>query len=206
MSLEEKRQTLLGIFHETKEVFQLKEVEKLASKRGVVLQSVKEVLQGLVDDDLVHSEKIGISNYFWYFPSEQAVKLDGQIQQLETRLRDKQAESASLQKQLELSKVGKEDSEERRALMQKMQQLQAAVAAQEEELAKYAGADPERYDNLKKTAQLACDSANRWIDNIEALRGWLKKKFEGMDDQIDALFKETGVKEDAEYLQLEALP
>lgn len=95
-----------------------------------------------------------------YFPSEQAVKLDGQIQQLETRLRvrglpgtqraprvaamlglpaprglnkcppphanlctrpravpyvvlhsqDKQAESASLQKQLELSKVGKEDS------------------------------------------------------------------------------------------------
>ena len=117
--------------------------------------------------------------------------------------------------------------EERRALMQKMQQLQAAVAAQEEELAKYAGADPERYDNLseqrcgaaaswalqschalqavpcnawlivqcppvlfttlcpphhptttwscacilaEKTAQLACDSANRWIDNIEALR------------------------------------
>jgi hypothetical protein len=90
------------------------DVEKLAAKKGVVLQSVKEVggqqnptggrsggraagwtarpapgagmcrgasrpspshgpfaaraqvLQSLVDDDLVHSEKIGISNYFWW--------------------------------------------------------------------------------------------------------------------------------------------
>lgn len=81
MSLEDKRQTLLGIFHETKDVFTLKvrstpgvscrqltdrqrqlcrppclslptgllqppqEIEKLGSKRGVVLQSIKEVLQ-----------------------------------------------------------------------------------------------------------------------------------------------------------------
>jgi hypothetical protein len=44
----------------------LQDIEKLASKRGVVLQSVKEVLQTLVDDDLVHAEKIGISNYFWW--------------------------------------------------------------------------------------------------------------------------------------------
>lgn len=41
------------------------DVEKLASKKGVVLQSIKEVLQSLVDDDLVHAEKIGASNYFW---------------------------------------------------------------------------------------------------------------------------------------------
>ena len=43
------------------------DIEKLAPKRGVVLQAVKEVLQGLVDEDLVHCEKIGISNFFWYF-------------------------------------------------------------------------------------------------------------------------------------------
>jgi hypothetical protein len=43
-------------------------------------------MQTLVDDDLVHGEKIGISNYFWAFPSEQAVKLDGQVAQLQRRL------------------------------------------------------------------------------------------------------------------------
>jgi hypothetical protein len=36
----------------------------------IVLQAVKEVLQSLVDDDLVDSEKIGTSIYFWAFPSK----------------------------------------------------------------------------------------------------------------------------------------
>lgn len=34
-----------------------------------VSQSVKEVIQGLVDDELVSSDRIGSSNYFWAFPS-----------------------------------------------------------------------------------------------------------------------------------------
>jgi len=38
-------------------------------KKGIVTQSVKEVLQSLVDDNLVSFEKIGTSNYFWSFPS-----------------------------------------------------------------------------------------------------------------------------------------
>ena len=112
MSLEDKREMILTIFHETKvgwgalsswhpahrscltgvrceplqDVYVLKDVEKLASKRGVVLQSVKDVLQGLVDDDLVKQEKIGVSNFFWSFPSDAAVKLRGDQERLERRL------------------------------------------------------------------------------------------------------------------------
>ncbi len=36
MSLEEKREAMLDIFHSTKEVFNLKELEKLGAKAGVV--------------------------------------------------------------------------------------------------------------------------------------------------------------------------
>lgn len=217
MSAEEKRQTLLGIFHETKDVFTLKvggarvcspaaqlglrgavafalrrsrsrpclppatgmrlcalsprmqDIEKLGSKRGVVQQTIKDVLQvgaalgapragllnaprqrlpqlgvpsqqrpgifvafiidsavvhqahvgaaqgagtvsatllplpshpahlpplspalatwqSLVDDDLVHQERIGASNYFWSFPGEAAAKVAGEIAKLEKRL------------------------------------------------------------------------------------------------------------------------
>jgi hypothetical protein len=35
----------------------------------LVQQSVKDVLQSLVDDGLVTVEKIGTSNYYWSFPS-----------------------------------------------------------------------------------------------------------------------------------------
>jgi Mnd1 HTH domain len=54
LSLDQKRDIILGIFHENDEVFQLKEIEKKAAARGVTLQSIKDVVQSLVDDDLVH--------------------------------------------------------------------------------------------------------------------------------------------------------
>lgn len=57
-------------FLEKRDFFQLKELEKsLPKEKGIVMQSVKEVLQSLVDDRLVNAEKIGTSNYFWSFPS-----------------------------------------------------------------------------------------------------------------------------------------
>lgn len=40
-------------------------MEKLAAKQGVVLQTVKDVVESLVNDDLVHEERIGISKYYW---------------------------------------------------------------------------------------------------------------------------------------------
>ena len=53
------------------------DVEKAAAKVGVVLQSVKEVLLGMVADDLVHEDRIGASKYYWAFPSEAATKVRG---------------------------------------------------------------------------------------------------------------------------------
>lgn len=47
----------------------LQELEKIAPKeKGIIAQSVKEVVQCLVDDGLVDTDKIGTSIYFWAFP------------------------------------------------------------------------------------------------------------------------------------------
>ena len=37
--------------------------------------TVKEILQGLVDDGLVDTDRIGTSNYFWAFPSKASNKV-----------------------------------------------------------------------------------------------------------------------------------
>lgn len=63
-----------------------------------------------MDDDLVHCEKIGVSNFFWSFPSEAAVKLEAEAAKLDARLRAGQAERSSLEAQLAESRVGKEES------------------------------------------------------------------------------------------------
>ncbi|KAM2383428.1 hypothetical protein ACFXTH_040987 [Malus domestica] len=59
LSLDEKREKMLQIFYDSQDFFLLKELEKSGSKKGVISQSVKDVIQSLVDDDLVFKDKIG---------------------------------------------------------------------------------------------------------------------------------------------------
>ena len=88
------------------EFYTFKEIEKIATQqKKIVLQSVKEVLQSLVDDRLVRcsfntfhynpcsywqvsSDKIGTSVYYWSFPSNakrtRQIKLDELNKELQT--------------------------------------------------------------------------------------------------------------------------
>lgn len=70
LSLEEKRDKLLEVYYDKKEVLNLKEIEKYGAKKGVVLQTIKDVNQSLIDDNLVETDKIGIGAFFWAFPSK----------------------------------------------------------------------------------------------------------------------------------------
>jgi len=63
----EKRERLLQLFWERKEVFNLKELETLANKyKGITSQSVKPILEGLVSDGLVDQDKIGELLFFCF--------------------------------------------------------------------------------------------------------------------------------------------
>ena len=65
LSLEEKRKKMMEIFYETKDVFFLKDLEKIAPKmKGITSMYVKDVVTSLVDDGLVDTEKIGTSVCF----------------------------------------------------------------------------------------------------------------------------------------------
>jgi hypothetical protein len=70
MSADEKQVTIRKIYEDKCEPFNLKEMESLASKAGVVLQTVKDVNQSLIDDGLVNTDKIGAANIFWSFPGK----------------------------------------------------------------------------------------------------------------------------------------
>ena len=53
LSFEEKRQRILNIYYKLREPLNLKEIEKLGARAGVISQAIKEVNQSLVDDNLV---------------------------------------------------------------------------------------------------------------------------------------------------------
>ena len=54
LSLDEKRKKMMEIFYESKDVFLLKDLEKIAPKlKGITAMSVKDVVTSLVDDGMV---------------------------------------------------------------------------------------------------------------------------------------------------------
>lgn len=181
-------------------MFTLKEVEKTGAKKGVVQQSIKEVLQSLVDDDLVSCERIGIGNYYWSFPSAAGVRAEGEVARLAAALSAAEASVADAKAKLDAAAAGAAVSAEREAALARMAAAEAKVTAARATLASAATDDPAAHAALLQAADVARDAANRWLDNVHALKAWCDKKFEGAEG-LDAFFRQAGLTDAVDYLE-----
>ncbi|XP_043260828.1 meiotic nuclear division protein 1 homolog [Colletes gigas] len=197
VSLDEKRMRMLQIFYEKREFFTLKEVEKIASKeKGIVVQSVKDVLQALVDDGLVRSEKIGTSVYFWTFPGENITAIEQRISEASKKIVEAEFKLEKLKQACAKEKIGKEDTEERQLLLQELEELKSKEDQLKKQIAKFSNADPEVIAKLEEKAQEYKDAANVWTDNIFAIQSWCKNKF---DISEQTLNKQFNIPNDLDY-------
>lgn len=88
-------------------------MEKAASKKGVVFQAVKDVVQSLVDDSLVHVDKIGTSNWYWAFPGELSAQLCNKLAGLERELERAAGEATEMEDRLAKAAKDHPQTEER---------------------------------------------------------------------------------------------
>ena len=179
----------------------MQDIEKLASKRGVVSQSVKDVLQSLVDDDLVNQDKIGISNFFWSFPSAASVRLESERTKLLQKLAILEEEEDGVRANIAKDMPGKEDCKERDEMEQKIEKITESLQNKKRELESFSANDPSRFESLKKMKVTSKDGANRWTDNIFTIQGWMKKTFQGMGKQIDDFLSQQGVPKEMDYIE-----
>lgn len=189
---------MMEIFFETKDVFQLKDLEKIAPKeKGITSMSVKDILQSLVDDGMVDSERIGTSNYFWAFPSKALHARKRKLETLESQLSEASQKKKSLEESVEKAKVGREDTKERSELSEELALLRQQRDQQKAELEQYKECDPDVIEEIRKSNMVAKDAANRWTDNIFAVKSWAKKKFGFEERKIDQTF---GIPEEFDYI------
>ncbi|CAH2093156.1 unnamed protein product [Euphydryas editha] len=199
LSADEKKIRMLEIFHQSKDFYQLKELEKIAPKeKGITMQSVKEVIQSLVDDHLVDSEKIGTSIYFWSFPSKaknaKKRKFDNaQVEFEETAKRLKKIEEA-----ITLESAGREPSEERNTLLKLLDEVTKRESELKIEFQKYRDSDPEYIAQLKIEIEELKAAANRWTENIYILKSYIKNNFQMDNEIIDQNFN---IPTDLDYIE-----
>jgi DNA-binding transcriptional regulator YhcF (GntR family) len=162
----------LNIFYKSKEVFQLKEIEKLGAKAGVVINTVKDVVQSLLDDNLVETDKIGIGNFLWALPSKGAQSRANKLASLEETAQHLLTERKMLRTQLEEAEETKEEESGRTELVERYEQLKEQVTLQAAALEVLHRNDPRFLEERLKEAEGACRIANVWTENI-----WLAKQF-----------------------------
>ncbi|KAM8878451.1 meiotic nuclear division protein 1 homolog isoform 3-T3 [Spinachia spinachia] len=134
-----------------KDVFQLKDIEKIAPKtKGITPMSVKDVLQSLVDDNMVDCERVGTSNYYWAFPSKALNTCKHKLEELQAQISEAKQRKVSVQAAVEKATVGREDTKERGALLTELQALKEERARLQAELEKYRECDPEVIEDMSK--------------------------------------------------------
>ncbi|BBH08325.1 Mnd1 family protein, partial [Prunus dulcis] len=179
LSLDEKREKMLQIFYDSQDFFLLKELEKSGPKKGVISQSVKDVIQSLVDDDLVFKDKIGTSVYFWSLPSTAGNQLRNVNSRLESDL---------------------QSSKKRHAELEERDEALADLKAIELNLLPFS-------DEMRKRAiEVAHTAANRWTDNIFTVRQWCSNNFPQAKEQLENLYNEIGITEDFDYIEMTLAP
>ncbi|KAA0203872.1 hypothetical protein HAZT_HAZT002682 [Hyalella azteca] len=200
LSLEEKRSKMLELFYEKKDFFMMKELEKIAPKeKGIIAQSVKDVVQSLVDDNMVDTEKIGTCVYFWAFPSKASIQLNKRVSKLEEELKTAQEKLIDLKAKTEVATLQRSENDERCEALSTLEVEKQRNAALLAELKQYADSDPETLRVLEVETITALEAANRWTDNIFTIKSWCKNKFFIEDDVIN---KQFGIPEDLDYVAI----
>ncbi|XP_055917738.1 meiotic nuclear division protein 1 homolog [Eupeodes corollae] len=198
LSAEEKRTKMLELFHESQDVFQLKDLEKIAPKeKGIVQQSVKGVLTELADDGIIDSEKIGTSVYYWAFPKKSINDLRKKIREVEAVNEKADLRIKELEDSLKKSTEALENIDEVTRIQNEVTLLKVEKTDLEKELNSLGENDPEvlaaKEDEIKKLLE----AANRWTDNIFYIKSWCKNKFGKEDKELDKGF---GIPDDLDYL------
>lgn len=177
MSAEEKRKTILDIYHKTKEVYTEKEIIALAIKAGVTSGAAGDVNISLVDDGLVDKEKIGGSNFFFSFPGKQSRQLQIEHEQTLAQIEAAKERVADAQSKLADSKRGREDEGgERVTKLARLVELDKEKGGLDKELEGLKENDPQALADLEKELKLVTEAAHRWTDNIFTCKSYLTKK------------------------------
>lgn len=201
MSAEDKRKALLSMYHTSKTVYTLHEVEKEGPKTGVVRSAVMDVNQQLVDDGLVDTDKIGSTGYYWSFPSKRVQNVALQSSGLEEAIRDEAAGLADANAKVKIARQCRTESSDRDEQLKLLSSLKAEIAQLEGQVEVLKENDPEEVARQAAMVDMCKSAANRWTDNLHELQGWLVKKKGMSSKEAASTLKQMGVPENLELFE-----
>jgi hypothetical protein len=134
----------------------------------------------LIDDGFVDKEKINGSNYFWSFPAKKDFLMQIQHQQMLESNQQLKLQADDAEAKLNDAKRGREETGDRAAKLQRLNEMAAETKVLEEELEALKENDPQALADLEHELKLVTQAAHRWTDNLFNCKSYLVTK-RGMD-------------------------
>ena len=181
LSLEDKRQILMSLFKKEASFFHYKEIEKHCTQNKISYMIVKDLLKGIVGDNLVETEKIGSSAYYWSLPNRVYDALKQQKEREKQVFVNLTNEINNINKKIEDNKAMRVENEKRKENKEKMAELHEIINENLKILKDFEEKDPEKYEMYKDIVKKTDRLDEFWIDNIWSLYQWIKNKRPDID-------------------------
>ena len=181
LSLEDKRQILLKLFKGSGSFYHYKDIEKHCTQNKISFMLVKDLLAGITDDNLLETEKIGSSAFYWSLPNR---VYDAKLKQLErekTNIENAKNEINNLDQKIEDNKAIRVENDERKKNLEELAELENQKKEYLKVLKDFENKDPEKYEKYINTTKNMSQLNDLWVDNIFTIEQWMKIKRPDMD-------------------------
>ncbi|POW12323.1 hypothetical protein PSTT_04600, partial [Puccinia striiformis] len=165
---EEKRTKTLEFFHEN----------LVPKAKGVVAQSVEETVKSLVDDGMVHIEKVGTINLFWSFSSESSLATSRALDTLRAEKERLEKERIDLQSQLEKSAADRSANEERENNLREIKVLRQDISDIKDKLKLHSINDPHVVEEKMRICELYKSGAEIWTENLSIMMSHCRNQYQ----------------------------
>ncbi|VWU51467.1 meiotic nuclear division protein 1, putative [Hepatocystis sp. ex Piliocolobus tephrosceles] len=187
-SNDDKKLIIYNIMLESESFFILKELESLASSKGIRSIFVKDLIQQLIDDDKIKCEKVGAQNIYWVLKTEESSILQHKYDELKAE-------------KLEYDEKIKQETEEYKKILDTLQysddelndKLEEAKLLLEQlddknkQLEIFKKMDIKEIEKMKIQNEFAAESIQRWNNNIFIVKQWIQSRTDKSGEIIDRL-------------------
>jgi len=192
----EKKKRLLDIFKlpdasGRPTIYSLKELENMGSKRGVPAMQIKDIINDLVSEKMVDTEKIGSGNFYWSLPSKSGQRMRLALAEVVARLNTEEGKLVAARLRastLQGERTAGKDRDKKLAALATLKEEEAKVA---HELQKYRDRDPTLLREMKHNTEVLFEDCNRWSDNIHQVRQYAETWMNVLPQTFDEMYGVT---------------
>ncbi|KAH9386704.1 uncharacterized protein NEMAJ01_1600 [Nematocida major] len=192
LSIEEKTKRILTLMQDKDTIFGLKDLERISLKeKGVVSQSIKEILDILVSENRAKEKKVGASKYYWSFRSDIKLQKKAEARKLRTENEKLKGAEALLLEEISTHTESRSTLADREERLKELSAKKVRQKEAEQKIKVIEENDPERLEAMKAELGALKTELSEWGDAFNVLMSYVREKYNMTQKEFCSAFSIT---------------